>query len=186
VQDSDLLILLHGIKELAQLRGFTDVTYQTNIFSDFVVAVCTIKWIPNFETENQVVTFSAIGDATPANTSGVGRIYLGPIAENRAFLRCVKSFLRINLLGKEEIGGKDLSDDDKKDSGTSLLLEVMAKHNVTFEQIKNRLVADKFEGAEGFGNVSDIPRFHQFALIEKIREAARKKSVSNSTATAAV
>ena len=50
--DAQLIILLGGIKELAQIRGYTDVNY--NVVSpspDYVVATCTITWIPNYETE---------------------------------------------------------------------------------------------------------------------------------------
>ena len=52
LEDKDLLILLGGIKELAQIRGYSSVEYDIKTPSpDYVVAVCGIKWIPNFETE---------------------------------------------------------------------------------------------------------------------------------------
>ena len=93
LKDTELIILLAGIKDLAQVRGFTDVRYDVQTPSaDFVVATCSIKWIPNYETEDKEVTFSAIGDAGAHNTHGFGQSFLGPMAENRAFVRCVRNF----------------------------------------------------------------------------------------------
>ena len=104
--DTQLIILLGGIKELAQIRGYTSVRYDVKCPSpEYVVATCTIDWIPNYETEGQAVTFSAIGDASLNNTNSFAKNFLGPIAENRAFVRCVRSFLKINIVGKEELVG---------------------------------------------------------------------------------
>ena len=64
LKDYQLIILLGGIKELAQIRGYTDVTYNVvSPSSDYVVATCTIRWKPNYETEGESVVFSAVGDA---------------------------------------------------------------------------------------------------------------------------
>ena len=48
LEDHQLIILLGGIKELAQIRGYTDVHYDVHSPSpDYVVATCSISWIPN-------------------------------------------------------------------------------------------------------------------------------------------
>jgi hypothetical protein len=53
LEDHQLIILLGGVKELAQIRGYTNVRYQiTSPSSDYVVTTCTIDWIPNYETED--------------------------------------------------------------------------------------------------------------------------------------
>ena len=104
LKDSDLCVLLQGYKDIAQIRGYTDVTYDIiSPSADYVVATCSITWKPNYETENEAVIFSAIGDASPANTNGFGALYLGPMAENRAFVRCVRNFLNIHIVGADEI-----------------------------------------------------------------------------------
>jgi len=78
IPDSQLIILLGGIKELAQIRGFTDVTYEVSCPNpEYVLAVCKINWIPNFETENRAVSYSAIGDAHPLNTKDFARNFFG-------------------------------------------------------------------------------------------------------------
>lgn len=175
LEDRELLILLGGIKELAQYRGFTSVNYKVETPSpDYVVAVCSISWIPNYETQNTPIVFSAIGDAHPNNTTSFGRQYLGPIAENRAFVRCVRNFLKINIVSQEELGPN--SSQVEEDTATSLLKETMAKFNVTFEILKKKLVEEKFDGAASFNSVDDIPKHQQFALIERIKKKAAAKA----------
>jgi len=52
LKDHELIILLGGIKELAQIRGYTDVSYQVVSPSpEYVIATCKITWTPNYETE---------------------------------------------------------------------------------------------------------------------------------------
>ena len=104
LKDTELIILLGGIKELAQVRGYTDVRYDVKAPSpDYVVAVCSITFTPNYETEGKEVTFSAIGDAHPNNTAGFGQAFLAACAENRAFVRCVRNFLRVSIVANEEL-----------------------------------------------------------------------------------
>lgn len=103
LEDSQLLIQLGGIKELARLRGFSNVEYfLTQVDSIGVRAICTIKWIPNYENLEPVV-FSSTANATFENTSGFGAKFLETIAENRAFVRAVRNFLNIHIAGADEI-----------------------------------------------------------------------------------
>ena len=174
--DNELLILLGGIKELAQIRGFTSVEYEvTSPSIDYVVAVCRIKWIPNFETNGESITFSAIGDAHDKNTTSFGRYFLGPIAENRAFVRSVRNFLKVNIVSQEEIGGSSPSS-DKEDAALTLLKEAMSKYGISEELIFKKLIEQKVEGAEKFTSLSEIPRVNMFELIERIKKKAEAKS----------
>ena len=174
LEDNQLLILLGGIKELAQMRGFNSVNYDIQTpAGDYIAAVCSINWIPNYETEGRSVTFSAIGDASPFNTNSFGKNYLGPIAENRAFVRAVRNFLKINIVSQEELGASPASQEEG-DASSNLLKEVMASCGVTFEKIKETLIKDKFEGVEAINRLEDIPKFKQFELIERIKKAAKK------------
>lgn len=103
LDDSQLLIKLSGIKELARLRGFHNVTYDISESSDNrVVAQCMISWIENYES-NGTQTFSSIANATTKNTNGFAAKFLECIAENRAFVRCVRNFLNIHIVGADEI-----------------------------------------------------------------------------------
>lgn len=175
LEDNELLILLGGIKKLAQLRGYCGVNYSVTVPSeDYVVATCTISWLPNYENVgcDKAVIFSAIGDAHQRNTNDLGAKYLGPIAENRAFVRAVRNFLKINIVSQEEIGGQAEGGDDL---ALSKLKETMKEFSVTFDLIKSKLVEEKFPNAESFNSEADIPRYKQFELIERMRKKAAEK-----------
>lgn len=175
--DKELLILLGGIKELASTRGFSRCSYTVNApTNEYVTVVCEIEWIPNYETNGRVITSSGVGDASPANTTSFGKLYLAPFAENRAFVRCVRNFLRINIVSQEEIA--EMVAEATEDMATGLLKETMGKYNITFEKIKARLVEEKVEGADAYQNVTDIPRYKQFELIERIKRKAAEKGLT--------
>ena len=143
--------------------------------SDYVVATCRINWIPNYETENNSVTFSAVGDASPNNTSNFAKYFLGPIAENRAFVRCVRNFLRINVTGADEIGSAQLTSNDAAADNASdpvgLLQQAMNEKGFSFEKVKSKLLAEKYPSAETIQSVKDIPKAKIFELIGRIKSA---------------
>ncbi len=177
LKDYQLIILLGGIKELAQIRGFTDVKYEiVSPHHEYVAATCSISWIPNYETEGREVTFSAIGDASPRNTNSFASNFLGPIAENRAFVRCVRNFLKINIVGKEELGGADapptatntsMATSDTSMDPRSMLQAVMNEKGVSFEKLKAKLGSEGFDAVE---SLSDIPKLKTFELIERLKK----------------
>lgn len=110
LKDYQLLIKLSGIKELAKLRGFSDVSYETvNCNQDHVAVSCKIAFLPNYETNNEHVYFEDMANATLNNTSSFATKFLETIACNRAFVRCVRNFLNVHIVGDDEI--------DKSDSG---------------------------------------------------------------------
>ena len=183
LKDAQLLVLLGGFKELAQIRGFTSVTYDVQSpSSDYVIASCKIAWIPNYETGDSEIVFSSVGDAGPHNTHGFGQSFLGPIAENRAFVRCVRNFLKINIVAQDEIavnptapkpllklasgasGASELSDPK------SLLSKLMSEKNITFDQIKIKLKKENYPDAEDFSSVADIPNIKIFELLDRIQK----------------
>ena len=175
LNDKDLCILLGGIKELAQVRGYTDVVYNiVSPSSDYVVATCTITWLPNYETENREVIFSSVGDASPNNTESFAKNFLGPIAENRAFVRCVRNFLKINIVAKDEIATNTSapvqSDIDVSDPKV-LLVKLMKEKNIDFEKVKIKLEKENFPNAENFNSVDDIPNIKIFELLNRIQKA---------------
>ena len=188
LRDGDLCILLSGIKELAQVRGYTNIEYDINSpSSDYVIATCKITWIPNYETEGKEVTFSAIGDASFDNSSPVmGVHYLAATAENRAFVRCVRSFLRISLVAKDEIATKPTAPsteiDTPKTKSTNgnegdphfLLDKVMSEKGVSFERVREVLVKESHEGAEKYSSIKDIPKPKVFNLIGRIKNMTKK------------
>ena len=178
LKDYELIILLAGIKELAQIRGFKNVKYDVvSPSSDYVVATCSITWRPSFETEGEEVTFSAIGDASPQNTSGFGQMFLAACAENRAFVRCVRNFLRINIVAQEELNNKfpeksgpvPEAEEENQTTPAFLLKRVMKEKGVGFSSVKTKLAKEKFENVEKIEAIEDIPKHKMFELIERIK-----------------
>jgi len=191
LKDYELCILLSGLKELAQIRGYTKVEYDINSpSSDYVVASCKITWIPNYESEGREVVFSSVADSSIQNTSPIfGYHFLATAAENRAFVRCVRNFLRINIVSKEEMAESakvnktsssshnNTHSTESSDSATESLLKAMSKKKLSFDQVKSQLIKEGFDGAEDFQSVDDIPKNKIFALISRINKAkAVKKS----------
>jgi len=177
LDDKDLLILLGGIKELAQIRGYTNVTYNVVAASDAYFATsCRITWIPNYETENREISFESLADASINNTKSFARHFLAAIAENRAFVRCVRNFLKINIVGQEELGDTKIIEEntfvENPTSPYNLLDKLMKEKNITFNILKNKLVK---ENIDDISSLQDIPKSKIFELIERIKKYDNSK-----------
>jgi hypothetical protein len=178
--DNQLLILLAGIKELAQIRGYTNVNYEViQAQPDYVAVKCTINWVSNYETNMQEVSFSALADAHLDNTKDFAKNFLMAIAENRAFIRAVRSFLKINIVGNDEMG-KTTHIDTEVEPNTlttqpiALLQKTMEEYNISFEQIKERAVQKKMSGSETWNSLNDIPPLSMFTIISGIKNKNKK------------
>ncbi len=173
--DNQLLILLAGIKELAQIRGYTNVNYDViQAQPDYVAVKCTINWISNYETGMVPVSFSALADAHLDNTKDFAKNFLMAIAENRAFIRAVRSFLKINIVGNDEMGKTTHVDADVEPNTSitqpvALLEKTMEEHGITFEQIKERAVQKKMDGSENWSQIKDISPLAMFTIISGIK-----------------
>lgn len=180
LEDKDLLILLGGIKELAQIRGYTSVEYKVVAASEnYFATSCKITWLPNYETGDREIVFEALADATSNNTKSFARFFLAAIAENRAFVRCVRNFLKINIVSQEELGDAKLIEDSiqSQESPTSphvLLEKTMKDKGVSFEQLKKKLIKEKFDNSESINSVQDIPKVKIFELIDRLKKCETK------------
>jgi hypothetical protein len=178
--DNQLLILLAGIKELAQIRGYKNVSYEViQAQPDYVAVKCTIDWIPNYETSMNMVSFSALADAHLDNTKDFAKNFLMAIAENRAFIRCVRSFLKINIVGNDEMGKTTHIDSDVEPNTLvtqplALLEKTMQEYNISFEQIKERAVQKNMEGSENWKDLKDISPLSMFTIISGIKSKNKK------------
>lgn len=183
LDDRQLQILLPGIKELAQLRGYTSVDHAVIATgNEFVAVKTTICWAPNFETNNQPVCFSALADAHIHNTKGFTSNYLSTIAENRGFVRAVRNFLQIHIVGQDEIGTVEAEGASSQTQASDPLKDIFEKmktsldsRKITFIQFQNVLIHEKFKGAEDWKSFDSIPREDWFELSEitKKRLAAK-------------
>ena len=180
LDDKQLLIMLGGIKELAKMRGYSTVAFDVVHSSDgYVTAKCTISWNKNYETQDEVV-YQDYANATLANTDNFCAKFLETIACNRAFVRCVRNYLNIHIVGADEI-------DKSQGSGQAVEADAIAtpitpvdllektlreKHGVdSFESCKKVLrdlwKDDKYrnESAAEWESFGDIPAKEARKLI---------------------
>ncbi len=182
VADKDLLILLDGIKYIADLRGYISSVPKKIESSPLHCTVAwEIQWLPNFETEGYLKFSGGIGDATQENTNGFGRKFLGPIAENRAFVRNVRNFLRIPILGKDEVDGVSTTNEPEPESASenkekdvkqlrAELAKLIKKTKISFEMIKEKLVSENVDGAADYVDVNSLPVPVLFMMIERLQK----------------
>lgn len=178
VSDSDLIITLGGIKYVAKVRGILSVSENIKESNeDYCSVTCNIIFTPNFETEMNAVPFSASASAHRNNTTDFYQKYLVEAASNRAFVRCVRNFLNINIVSKEELGEidnnnsgeDDILSNSPSDSQVSILETIMKKKKMDFKQLKMKLSKEKFfDGVENITSVREIPKAKMFTLIERI------------------
>lgn len=175
--DHEKLILLGGFKKIAQIRGYTSVDYTPLLITpEFVSIKCTICWTPNFETGYNSVCFSALADAHLSNTYKLSRNFLTSIAENRAFVRAVRNFLNIPILGKDEIGPENRDFNNKEEAVSefnniiapqSLLEKKMNQKNCSFEKFLQRAIKDGYE-LENIETYKDIPTNIALEILNKL------------------
>ena len=186
LSDKQLLIMLGGIKELAKMRGYCGVEFKVDNISDgYVTAKCTIHWHKNYESVNEYSTsYEDVANATLANTDAFCAKFLETIACNRAFVRCVRNYLNIHIVGADEI-------DKSKGAAQAVESEAVApitpvgllqktlrdKHQVdSFEGCKELLrdlwKDEKYrnESAKKWGSFTDIPAKEARKLISVLNQ----------------
>ena len=149
LDDKQLLIMLGGIKELAKMRGYSTVAFDVAHSSDgYVTAKCTIKWNKNYETQDEVV-YQDYANATLANTDNFCAKFLETIACNRAFVRCVRNYLNIHIVGADEI-------DKSQGSGQAVEADAIATP-ITPVDLLAKTLRDK-HGVDSFDSCKDVLR----------------------------
>jgi len=187
VDDADLVISLGGLKQLLRIRGYESVHYTICETNERYAGVnCSIYFVPSYEVEMRSVKYSDNACAHLDNANGFGKNYLLETATNRAFARCIRNFLNINIVSQEELGGVAPNPAEATENiSVSLLKQAMDKYKVSWEKIHAKLIEDKVDGAESFTSINDIPPFKNFELIERIKKAAESKAESKAVKTEA-
>lgn len=192
IDDKYLLLLLAASKQLLRLRGFLAVNQHVDDVKDTKATVtCSINFIGNYETEGHVVTFSDVGSASIENTKDFGQKYLESIAANRAFVRAVRNFLGINIVGQDEVEtvGSPTAADEPPQLGSvnsRALLQKATEAGKTFAQIKegctnlyNAEIAAKKKPTYNsdpatWNRVEDIPGADAFTVIGQLVQSIQK------------
>jgi hypothetical protein len=147
--DHQLLIKLAGIKEVAKLRGYKSVKYDIiKCEASYVAIKCGIIWIPNYESEYESY-YEDVANATVNNTTDFAVKFLETIAANRAFIRAVRNFLNIHIVGSDEI--------DSSKKGTPALFEEETETALPSSQNMLEKTA-KSSGIKTFGEFQDYLR----------------------------
>ena len=177
LRDEQLLIKLSGIKELARLRGFSDVYYEVvKCELDHVAVICHMRFIPNYETGGETISFQDIANATLDNTYDFGQNFLETIACNRSFVRCVRNFLNIHIVGSDEMGPSSPKKSAARQPGVSPQAMLDSHFEGDFEEFKSTLRdfwqkgVYKNESIKSWGNFSDIPVKDARVLLKLVKE----------------
>ena len=169
------LLLLQGMRDLLDTRGYESVDYTISHCSpDFVSVICHITFTPLYPDEplqNRKYSFGA--DAHKGNTQSWYGEYLTAAAFNRAMGLCLRNALKINTVCYEEIGAK-MNEEDNNHAKNELnsnpvgphatLQRKMSEKNISFDKIKSTSInkknddgSSKFPDAEKWESVLNIP-----------------------------
>lgn len=178
VEDRHLCIKLAGLRALALERGYSIVDYQiVTASADYVAMKCSISWD---ETENEeACIFSSTADAHLNNTKDFCQNFLCAIAENRAFSRCIRNFLNIEIVSDAELGDAKKTGNGVPDSPVvefdvyDKLNEAMAARGLTFEKVKAKLTEEGYEGIENINSIRDLDSLEVMKLTNRINKAGK-------------
>ncbi len=155
--DNQLLIKLGGIKELAKLRGYNQVNYDVvKCEKDYVVVKCQISWKalmaekPSMTILEDPCIFEDMANATLENTNDFCAKFLETIATNRAFVRCVRNYLGINIVGDDEIDKSKNKISVYENAESSIV-------NITPQGLLKKLAKDKL-GCDSFDDFKSYLR----------------------------
>ena len=194
LSDKEVLVLLVGWKQLLNFREFKSVNHDViSVSRESVTVKTTIIWKGNYETGFEDVSFSALATASIDNTFNFARNYLAEIAENRGLCRAIRGFLRIPIVGFDEVGPQSESEANtsegdmpiiNKSKYHAVLQQKMIEYNISWDTLKTNLVAKKYKDAENWNTLLDIPSTEIWAIVgrmdirhkEKLEEAKNKAS----------
>lgn len=168
------LIKLLGFRELARIRGIKKVDYEVVSRDLGTVAIkCTIKWMPNYETDYLEVKYSTIANASVENVDANFVPFLEAIACNRSFVRVVREYLNIPILGQDEIKNDEIVNINKSPTPHKMLSEWMANNNYSFESILAGLAKNGVELKEDWINIDLLPTPVVITALELISRKAK-------------
>jgi len=196
LQDNQLAIMLGGIKYLAKIRGFSKVLFDiSHVRKDYISCKCTIHWNHNFESivssefpQKEDVVYQEYANATSENTNSFCLKFLETIACNRAFVRCVRNFLNIHIVGVDELdnssGVPQFETLDNEDPNASLSPQsqldqtVADKFAVDFDEFKSTKLREFWENNSYRNNntadwksFSDIPAKDARQILNLIKKS---------------
>lgn len=171
VDDQDLIIMLGGLKQLLRLRGFEKVCYNIKESNENYAAVsCSIVFSPTFESEFKSQEYTENACAHPANTMSFAQNYLLEIATNRALARCIRNYLNINIVSKEELSAASSTEEESKIIAPNphpILEKMLIERKIDINELK-KLVK---QPDATWTNINDISRVQAFSIIGFLKQS---------------
>ena len=160
LKDEQKIITLQGFKELAMLRGYNSLKFEIVNSSDtYCNMKCSIVWDANFETKNREVLHEEVANASVYNTDSFASVFLETIAANRAFSRCVRNFLKINIVGSEEVGSREakklkLNGEKQEEESEDGIVSKINIHDILVKSFEDKFQKNSFEDFLAFLRVA--------------------------------
>ena len=148
IDDKYKLVLLDGWKKLAKIRGIFSVYYRDAVSTyEFSAVTCEVIFKASETFEEPELVYSARACAHFDNTYDFTQRYLTEMAENRAFVRAVRSALGVNILGKDEISDKNGKEMTMRETASTGKHNAAAGQEKTLEnKVINGLDINSFDG----------------------------------------
>ena len=186
LSDKEVLVLLQGWKALSGFRQYKSVNHDVISASrESVTVKTTIVWKGNYETSYEDVSFSALATASLDNTFSFAKNYLAEIAENRGLCRAIRGFLRIPIVGFDEVGpssANETSNDQESNNNTLSpihacypLQRKLDDYGISWEIFQASCVNKGVEGADSWTDIAQIPPNIVRGLIGKLIEKHEEK-----------
>jgi len=167
-----------GWRLIGSIRGYTSIDHQViNESPESVTIKTTVCWIPNYETGYEKVCSSSIASASLATTSSFAQNYLAEIASNRGFSRAVREFLRVPVLGFDEInpdGNKQEKEKFEPTKPHGLLKQKLEERGKTFEKFKIEWTKAGHPDAKNWESIDDIPLEEVWKIFDAIKKKESK------------
>ncbi len=171
LNETDLVITLAGVRHLLDLRGYKSVKMVVgNSDPGYAAVSCEILFTP-LEDNNTEQSFSACASAHTQSTKSWYQNYLVEAASNRAFCRCVRNFLGINVVAQDELGGASSESNDDQPvnmmSPSGLLKAAMGRSGKTFKDVVSMLNQKGYDTSK-VTTISEIPANQILDILEKL------------------
>lgn len=175
LEDNQILVKLAGWKWLTKVRGYNSIIHEViESKPESVIVKTTICWIPNYETGNVIICFSALANASMMNTFNFAQNYLPEIAENRGLSRATRGFLNISVVGMDEIGPSQKTEQEKVEFKPTqphgVLQKKLEDRNKSFEKFKMEWIKLGHLEAEEWTEIQDIPIQDVWTILDAMKK----------------
>jgi hypothetical protein len=182
LEDYYLYVKLGGYNEVARLRGYDSLLQSVDyVDGQKAVVTCTMHFIPNTEDPNGL-TCAGVASGSIYNIKPEFAAFMETFAENRAFSRCVRRALNINIVAEEELGKgvamptaepvATTSEEADSTKAYGYLSKLCREKGMTLDNLKTRSAGIKgllTSDPVTWTDWKDIPKPDIWTLVEKVK-----------------